>query len=292
MQSAIPQQTISHITRVSGRGYWSGQPVTLTFRPAPADSGIVFRRMDLPENPVVRALASSRVDTHLRTKLVSGHAEVEMVEHVMAALYGMQIDNCIIESDACEMPGLDGSAAAIALALHLAGVQTQDAPAKALVLSDTLHVGDAQCYVTAEPTDSMELSLSYHLNYGPESPIPSTTSMATLTRNEFLHHIAPARTFLSERDAKELQRLGIARHVTFRDLLIFGPDGPIDNSLHFSDECSRHKLLDLIGDLALCGVRVYGKLTAHKSGHNLNGRMAQQLMSLYGKSQRPQPCAA
>lgn len=287
MQSVIYQQTIRHIARVSGRGYWSGQPVTLTFRPAPAETGIVFRRMDLPGHPTLRGLASNRVDMHLRTKLVCGAAEVEMVEHVMAALYGMQIDNCLIECDACEMPGLDGSAAAIAIALHQAGVSTQDVPAEVLMLDSKLEVGDQHSSVTAQPSSERALSLVYHLDYGSSSVIPSTTSMAILSRNEFLNHIAPARTFLSERDAKELQRLGIAKHVTHRDLLIFGADGPIDNALHFPDECSRHKLLDLIGDLALCGARVFGTITAHKSGHNLNGRMAQQLLQLKNQMRQP-----
>jgi UDP-3-O-[3-hydroxymyristoyl] N-acetylglucosamine deacetylase len=287
MQSPIYQQTIRHIARVSGRGYWSGQPVTLTFRPVPVDSGIVFRRIDLPGHPTVCGLASNRVDMHLRTKLVSGAAEVEMVEHVMAALYGMQIDNCLVECDACEMPGLDGSAGAIAIALHQAGLETQSTPANVLVLDDTMQVGDQLASITAHPADEMNLKLVYHLDYGPDSPIPSTTSMATLSREEFLHHIAPARTFLSERDAKELQRLGIARHVTFRDLLVFGPGGPIDNAMHFPDECSRHKLLDLLGDLALCGARVFGTITAHKSGHNLNGRMAQELLKLQTRQRKP-----
>jgi len=289
MQSAIYQQTIRHIARVSGRGYWSGQPVTLTFRPTSVDTGIVFRRMDLPGQPTVCGLASNRVDMHLRTKLVSGAAEVEMVEHVMAALYGMQIDNCLVECDACEMPGLDGSAGAIAIALQQAGLETQSAPANVLVLVDTMQVGDQQSSVTAYPADEMTLKLVYHLDYGPNSPIPSTTSMAVLSREEFLHHIAPARTFLSERDAEELQRLGIARHVTFRDLLVFGPNGPIDNALHFPDECSRHKLLDLLGDLALCGARIFGTINAHKSGHNLNGRMAQHMLQLQTQLRKPTP---
>lgn len=292
MHSAIYQQTISHIARVSGRGYWSGQPVSLTFRPAAPDTGIVFRRIDLPGKPVLRAIATHRVDTPLRTRLVSGSAEVEMVEHVMAALYGMHIDNCMVESDACEMPGLDGSAGAITLALDQAGVSRQAVPAKVLVLEDALQIGDPRCGVIARPSNDSGLTLAYHLDYGPASPIPSSTSMAKLTPTEFLHHIAPARTFLTESDAKELQRMGVAQHVTHRDLLVFGPNGPIDNSLHFPDECSRHKLLDLIGDLALCGVRVLGTIIAHRSGHNLNGRMAMELMALHERLQPRQRYAA
>jgi len=127
---------------------------------------------------------------HLRTKLVNGAAEVEMVEHVMAALYGMQIDNCLIECDACEMPGLDGSAGAIAIALQQAGLETQSAPANVLVLVDTMQVGDQQSSITAHPADEMKLKLVYHLDYGPNSPIPSTTSMAVLSRGYGLVRLA------------------------------------------------------------------------------------------------------
>jgi len=286
MQTAPQQQTIAHVAHVSGRGYWSGQPVTLTFLPASPDTGIVFRRIDLPSRPSIPALAKHRIDTNLRTKLVYGDASVEMIEHVMAALYGMQIDNCIVECDASEMPGLDGSALAIALAIDGAGVQTQDDPAPVLQLAEPLEIGDERSYVSAVPNGQPQLSLLYDLDYGPESVIPSSTSMYTLSRSEFLTNIAPARTFLSQEDAAELQRRGVATHVTYRDLLVFGSHGPIDNSLHFPDECSRHKLLDLIGDLALCGVRVHGTICARRSGHNLNGRLAERLLSMHETGHR------
>lgn len=292
MQFDDSQQTIGHVARVSGRGYWSGQPVTLTFLPAAPNTGIRFRRVDLPGEPTIPALASYRQDTNLRTKLVVGEASVEMVEHVMAALYGMRIDNCIVECDACEMPGLDGSAFAIAVALHEAGRRDQAIPAPKLIIDSVMHVGDERAGVVAKPASGSQLTLMYHLDYGNESVIPSTTSMAELSPHEFMHQVAPARTFLSEQDARELQNRGIAQHVTYRDLLIFGPNGPIDNSLHFPDECSRHKLLDLIGDLALCGVRLQGSIVARRSGHNLNGKMAHQLMVMHAESHRQGTCAA
>jgi UDP-3-O-acyl-N-acetylglucosamine deacetylase len=152
-------------------------------------------------------------------------------------------------------------------------------------LTTTTEVGDAHVGITASESDEESLQLLYHLDYGSESLIPSSTSMVVLTPNEFLNHVAPARTFLSEHDATELQRRGIAAHVTYRDLLVFGSQGLIDNSLHFPDECSRHKLLDLIGDLALCGVRVLGTIHARRSGHNLNGRLAELLMAKHASMQ-------
>jgi UDP-3-O-acyl-N-acetylglucosamine deacetylase len=132
----------------------------------------------------------------------------------------------------------------------------------------------------AVPSSDPGLTLQYQLDYGPGSSIPSTTTTQLLDRNSFSNSIAPARTFLTEHDARHLQMQGVASHVTYRDLVVFGPDGPIDNSLRFEDECSRHKLLDLIGDLALCGLRVQGKIIASRSGHILNGRMAEAIRNL------------
>lgn len=278
MNQAPNQQTLAHVTHVSGRGYWSGQKITLTFLPAEAGEGIRFRRIDLPGKPEIPALASYRSDAVLRTRLVHQGASVEMVEHVLAALYGMGIDNCIVECDAAEMPGLDGSAYAIALALFHAGTRSLEAPALIHRIERDAKIGDDRAHVQIAPPEHSGLTLMYHLDYGKHSPIPSTSSTYLLSPDEFLHSIAPARTFLTIQDAEHLQRSGVAQHVTTRDLLIFGEFGPIQNQMRFPDECSRHKLLDLIGDLALCGMRIDGKVFAHRSGHQLNGRMAEFLM--------------
>ena len=161
--------------------------------------------------------------------------------------------------------------------------------AKEVCIDAMLRVGDDRSGVEAIPAvgpNGAGLELRYHLDFGPTSVIPSSTSSYVLTPSEFLVNIAPARTFLSEHDARELQRMGVAQHVTYRDLIVFGTDGPIDNTLRFPDECSRHKLLDLIGDLALCGARVRGTVIARRSGHNLNGRMAEQLLNLHRAGQQ------
>lgn len=274
------QQTIQHAAQVSGRGYWSSKPITLTFLPAPSNAGILFRRIDLEGRPEIEAIATNRRETNLRTTLVSEAAHVEMIEHVMAALYGLDIDNCIVECDSAEMPGMDGSAVAFALALEQAGTNRQSDLVEHVSISSSLRVGDDRNWVMAVPSSDPGLTLQYQLDYGPGSSIPSTTTTQLLDRNSFSNSIAPARTFLTEHDARHLQMQGVASHVTYRDLVVFGPDGPIDNSLRFEDECSRHKLLDLIGDLALCGLRIQGKIIASRSGHILNGRMAEAIRNL------------
>ncbi len=292
MVAATLQQTLAHVAHVSGRGYWTGLPVTLTLLPAPPNTGILFRRVDLPSRPSLAAVADHRVDTSLRTKIKNDTMSVEMIEHVMAALYGMHIDNCIVECDSGEMPALDGSSLAIALAIEHAGAKVQAIPAPEFRIRSTIRIGNEKSGLVAIPSRESGLSILYHLDYGSESPIPSTTSAHVLSPDEFTTQIAPARTFLTEYEANELQERGVAKHVTYRDLLVFGSDGPIENSLRFVDECSRHKLLDLIGDIALCGVRLQGTIIARRSGHNLNGQMASLLRKLFEQERRHQTRAA
>jgi UDP-3-O-[3-hydroxymyristoyl] N-acetylglucosamine deacetylase len=274
------QHTLEHMAHVSGRGYWSGRPVTLTFLPGSPNAGIVFRRVDLPGRPEIQAIASNRRDTNLRTTLVANACHVEMVEHVTAALYAMDIDNCIVECDAPEMPGMDGSALAFAVALERCGIRKQPAACSELKLTLPLRVGTDSHWIMAVPSSDPGLTVQYQLDYGPGSPIPASTTTYRLERESFVQEISPARTFLLEGEARGLQAQGIASHVTYRDLVVFGPSGPIDNSLRFQDECSRHKLLDLIGDLSLCGMRMQGKIIAHRSGHILNGYLAEAVQNL------------
>ncbi len=271
------QHTLSYPAHVSGRGYWSGRAVTLTILPALPNAGILFRRVDLPGRPEIPALADYRSEANLRTKLVRDTAHVEMIEHVMAALHGMEIDNCIVECDAPEMPAMDGSALAIAIAIENAGRQLQPFPVREFVVRESIRLGTDDEWVQAIPSPESGLHLQYQLDYGPKSPIPSSTSTYGVERDVFFRYLAPARTFVTQSEAEQLQSAGVALHVTYRDLIVFGDRGPIDNSLRFTDECSRHKLLDLVGDIALSGVRIRGSIIAHRSGHILNGRLAHAL---------------
>lgn len=278
------QNTIEHVAHASGRGYWSGRANSLTFLPAPAGTGVVFRRVDLPCRPTVAAHVALRRETQLRTTLEQAGTHVEMVEHVMAALYGLNIDNCIVECDAPEMPAMDGSSLAFAMALESAGLQRQLAAIPTVTIDRTIRLGDENQWILAFPAQDPSYTVRYELDYGPTSSIPVCDTTQVVERETFSQSIAPARTFLEEHEAQMLQSKGVASHVTYRDLLVFGKDGPIDNELRFTDECSRHKLLDVVGDLALCGYRIHGNVIAHRSGHRLNGELAQTLYEM-GASQ-------
>ena len=279
MRAGRFQHTIAHPCHVSGRGYWSGKPITLTFLPAPAETGVRFVRTDLPGSPSVEAIANHRVDTQLRTRLAKGSAVVDMVEHVLAALYGMQIDNVEIHCTGCEMPGLDGSSLAYALALDEAGRTPLRSRRSTLRINTRNRLSEGAQWITVEPTDSEGLELEYRLDYGANNPIGVATYATQISEDAFFHRLAPARTFISLKEAEQLQQRGLAKHVTTRDLLVFDVDGPIDNTLRFNDECARHKVLDLLGDLALTGIDLVGKVIAYRSGHQMNGRLAELLRS-------------
>ncbi|MEZ6138780.1 MAG: UDP-3-O-acyl-N-acetylglucosamine deacetylase [Pirellulaceae bacterium] len=275
------QTTLTGPCTISGRGYWSGESNVLTFLPAPAGTGIRFVRTDLPGRPSVAATADYRSSMPLRTLLSDGRCEVAMVEHVLAALAGLRIDNCEVHCTAAEMPGMDGSCRDYVLALDSVGKTELRARRAALQITERIRLGTTSQWIMAEPVTHRTLEVEYQLDYGADSPITRSTYRNLLEEDIFYHDIAPARTFISLADAQALQQQGLARHVTERDLLVFDEHGPIHNQLRFADECARHKALDLIGDLALTGIDLVGRVTAFRSGHQLNGQMAEKLRTIF-----------
>ncbi len=272
------QRTLAGAAVVRGIGYLFGSDVHVRFLPAPADSGIHFVRTDLPGSPAVPASIQFVVPRERRTALQRGEAVVEMVEHVMAALAGLQIDNCIVEINAPETPGMDGSSLAFADALRNAGSDSQDRPRDTLVIEKPVAVRNGRSSVAAYPGAPGEYVLSYQLDYGPTAPIPPQGYFLELSPNRFQEELAPARTFLLASEAEALKAAGIGSKTTVADLLIFGADGPIDNTLRFPDECARHKLLDVVGDLGLLGKDIIGHVVAHRSGHTLNAELVRALL--------------
>ena len=185
-----------------------------------------------------------------------------------------------MELDGPEPPGLDGSAAGFVAALVGAGVVTQPARRAVYAVSEPVVVRAAGATLALHPTTGTELIASYRLDYGLGAPIPPQSHTLTVCPETFARDIAACRTFLTEAEARALREQGVGRHLNAADLVVFGPRGPIDNAVRFGDEPARHKLLDLIGDLALCGFDLAGHLVAYRSGHALNVELAQKLASL------------
>jgi UDP-3-O-acyl N-acetylglucosamine deacetylase len=273
------QKTLKRNAEICGFGLFSGVDVSLRFHPAPENTGVVFHRVDLKGQPDVPVSLAFLESTHRRTSLVNGNARVELTEHVLAALAGLQIDNCLIEIDAAEVPGVDGSCRPFVEELLAAGIVEQSALRSSLRIEQALEVeserGDAS--VQIRPHMSEGLVITYHLDYGHSSPIPPQTFTVNVTPETFLQEIAFARTFVLESEVATLKAAGYGQRVTEKDLLVYGEDGVIGNTLRAVDECVRHKILDAIGDFALLGCDLKGHITAWRSGHHLNQQLAQNI---------------
>lgn len=252
--------------------------MTVRFLPAPDDTGVIFVREDMDGAPQIPALVDYRIEVPRRTNLVHQGAAVEMVEHVLAALAGLQVDNCFVHVNSAEMPGLDGSAKEYVDQILAAGIEPQSTPRPVLTISEVVRVGDDECWVEARPSGSKRLKFKYRLDFGTEGMIGRETLEAKLNPEFFTAELAPARTFLLLQEAEWLRSQGLGTHVDFSELLVFGPEGPIDNELRFEDECVRHKVLDLVGDLALAGCDIQGTVIASRSGHRLNAELVKQLL--------------
>ncbi len=248
------------------------------FRPAAAGTGVVFVRGDLQPARRVPVAVHHRIDVPRRTNLVHEGASVEMVEHVLAALAGLRIDNCEVWVDGAEMPGCDGSCWDFVDALQKAGAQQLDRVRPRLEITEVTRVGDDDCWVEARPAEHDGLELEYQLDYGPDTPIGRQTIRLQVTPATFCRELAPARTFLLKQEADWIRDQGLGHRVTWEDLLVFDERGPIGNRLRYENECVRHKALDLVGDLSLAGFDLAGRVTAYRSGHRLNAELVKSLL--------------
>ena len=271
------QKTIKNEGKISGRGLFGGKEAKVVFRPAPPESGITFIRSDISEPVRIKAIATNIADRSRRTTLKNGSVSIETIEHCLAAVAALEIDNMVADVSGPELPSPDCSSAEYYKVLKRAGVVEQDANRKEFVIREpvTITAGDASIY--ALPYSEQGLSITYDLDYGPHTGIGRQIYSCRLTPEGFEKHLAPARTFLLEAEAKQFHARGMGAHISPKDLLVINSDGPIKNSYRFPNECVRHKIVDLIGDLALVGRPIKGRIVAYKSGHSLNQELARKL---------------
>jgi UDP-3-O-[3-hydroxymyristoyl] N-acetylglucosamine deacetylase len=279
MHALRKQRTIGQSVSVSGFGFWSGRDVQLEFRPGESDTGIVFVRRDLHEQIRIKAVVANRIETPRRTTLSSQGASVEMVEHVMAALAGLQIDNCEVWVDEAEMPGCDGSSLPFVLALESVGVVEQSSLRRRLVIRNVTRLGNDESWVEARPGTNGGLSVKFRLDYGSGNAIGRQTLQLLLTPESFRRELASSRTFVLQEEAEWLVSRGLGKRATYQNVLVFDKNGPLENELRFRDECVRHKALDLVGDLALADCDLAGHFIAHRSGHRLNAELVRALLN-------------
>jgi len=280
------QKTIKSEGKIHGRGMFGGEETKVVFRPAPANSGVTFVRTDVPEPVRISAVASNLAARSRRTTLKKGSVSIETIEHCLAAIKALEIDNMVAETNGSELPAPDCSSAEYFKVLKRAGTVEQDVNRKVFVITKpiTIPAGDACIY--ALPYSDNGLSLTYDLDYGGHTGIGRQIFSCRLTPESFEEHLAPARTFLLEAEAKQFQARGIGTHISPRDILVINSDGPIKNSYRFPNECVRHKIVDLIGDLALVGRAVKGRIVAYKSGHALNQQLVRKLYEAAQQQER------
>ncbi len=258
------QRTIKKAVSYSGVGLHTGQKTTITFKPAPPDTGPVFIRTDLPGRPHIKADVAHVVDVSRGTTIGIDGANVLTVEHVLAALAGLEIDNVYAEVDAGEAPVGDGSSTPFVEVLTEAGIEEQDRPRKRIKVTHPIVYEQDGVSLLALPSD--KLKLSYTIEYG-HTALDTQYRSFTIDPEVFKNEIAPARTYCFLHDVEKLKNAGLIKGGSVENAIVIGDDGILNEKLRFNDEFARHKVLDLLGDLLLLGAPIVAHVVAIKAGH-------------------------
>lgn len=262
------QRTLAAPVSFKGVGVHSGKEAHLTIKPAPVNHGIKFVRVDLPGPPFVTGHFNRVVDTSLATVLGEEGCIVSTVEHVMASLSGLAIDNALIEVDTYELPILDGSAGPFTHGIRAAGIITQERPRCYFVVVEPIEISDNGKKVGIYPADDYRISCTIDFNH---PLIGEQTYSLDVTAERFEAEISEARTFGFLHEVEYMKKYGLARGGSLDNVVVIDEDSVVnEEGLRFDDEFVRHKLLDCIGDFSLLGMPILGHVIAHKSGHAFN----------------------
>lgn len=273
------QRTLKAAIHCSGIGLHSGRNITLRLEPAPADSGILFRRSDLPAaHADIPARYDRVVDTRLSTVIANDSgASVATIEHLMSALAGCGIDNAVVSVDGPEVPVMDGSSAPFVFLIECAGIAEQTAPRRVLRMLKTVTVEHDGKRVSLQPADASRYAVEIDFD---SRAIARQRYTFDLTQAGFKSRIARARTFGFLHEVEALRKAGLARGGSLENAVVIDGDRVVNpEGLRFTDEFVRHKLLDSIGDLYLSGHRILGQFTGYRCGHDLNNRMLHALFA-------------
>ena len=272
-ETAHLENTISSVVEFSGIGLHSGAPVRLRLLPAPAGSGIVFRRTDL-DNFEIPAIGRNVAKVSYATSLMRHGVLISTTEHLLSALIGMGVDNVIVELDNLELPILDGSAQPYVDAFRSVGIKKQRRRREYLRILKSVEVRENGKFIGVYPGEGY--SISYDIDF--PAPIGRQGFSVDLAIGEYAREIAPARTFGFREDEKMLRDMGLIRGVSDSSAIILTKQGVQNGPLRFNDEFVRHKVLDLIGDLALAGHHILGRVVAERAGHAMHTALVQRLM--------------
>lgn len=276
----IKQRTLKRVVQITGIGLHTGRKVTLTLYPMPANTGIIYRRIDLHPPMDFKVNIQSVGSTVLCTCLINEYGvQIYTVEHLSAAQAGLGIDNIIIELDAPEIPIMDGSASPFVCLLLDAGIQELNSAKKFLRLKRTVRVEDGEKWAELRPFDGFTLDFTIDFNH-PAISVNTQHYFLNFSSESFVNKISRARTFGFIRDIRDLQSRGYALGGDFNSVIVIDDDRVLNTEgLRFTDEFVRHKMLDAIGDLFMCGFNLIGSFIAFKSGHTLNNKLLKTVLS-------------
>jgi UDP-3-O-[3-hydroxymyristoyl] N-acetylglucosamine deacetylase/3-hydroxyacyl-[acyl-carrier-protein] dehydratase len=273
----MKQKTIKNPVTLSGIGLHTGKAVSMTIKPAKENEGISFVRVDLPGKQPVKVTSSNAVMDENVTRCTAVEYQgvrIYTIEHLMAALNGLGIDNASIEINAEELPGMDGSSLEFLKALEQSGSTEQQADKNIFAIQEPIVVANKTSTIVIVPHD--QLNVSYTLNY--DHPLLRSQFFSqSIDASSFSKELAGARTFCLESEVNEIKAHGLAKGANYQNTLVISAQGPLENTLRFPDECARHKVLDIVGDLFLLGYPVKGAVYATKSGHALNRTLVKKI---------------
>ena len=276
------QNTVRSAVTFKGMGLHSGKPVRMVVRPASADYGIWFRRTDLRSRDT---LIPARWDAVIPSKLCTlvgndDGAQVSTIEHLMAALAGLAINNALIEIDGPEVPILDGSAAPFVAAILAKGIQPQSAPARAIRVMKTIEVRDGDAVARLEPAEMLEIDFRIDFSDG---AIGQQSRRLNMANGAFVRELCDARTFCRKADVDAMRERGLALGGTLENAVVFDGDHVLSpGGLRHADEPVRHKMLDALGDLSLAGAPLLARYTGERAGHSLTNRLLHKLFATPG----------
>jgi len=275
----INQRTLKNVIRATGVGLHTGEKVYLTLRPAPVDTGVVFRRIDLDMPVEVPARADNVGDTRLSTSLEKNGVKISTVEHLMSAFAGLGIDNAYVDLTAPEVPIMDGSAGPFVFLLQSAGIQEQSSAKKYIRIRKKLRIEDGDKWAQFKPLDGFKVSFTIDFDH---PVIKNAVQIATVdfSTTSFVKEISRARTFGFMHDLEALRSAGLARGGSLDNAIVMDNYHILnEDGLRYEDEFVKHKVLDAIGDLYLLGHPLIGEFSAYKSGHELNNRLLRKLIA-------------
>lgn len=275
----IKQRTLKSVIRATGVGLHTGDKVYLTLRPAPADTGIIFRRVDL--DPVVEISADPQHvgDTRLSTSVEMNGVKVSTVEHLMAAFAGLGIDNAYVDLTAAEVPIMDGSAAPFVFLMQSAGIEEQNRPKKFLRVMKPVEVKSGDKWARFDPFEGFKVTFTINFDH-PIFLNSRQDASVDFSSSSFVKEVSRARTFGFMRDLEEMRKAGLAQGGSLDNAIVLNDFNIVnEDGLRYGDEFVKHKVLDAIGDLYLLGHPMIGEFTAHKSGHALNNQALRTLVA-------------